>query len=196
MINLLPPEYKQNIIFARKNTKLLHWVFALIVTMLILLVIAVGGQVYVANSVKSYSKNVEETRSSLKTQKIDETQARLENISNGLKLIVQVLSKEVLFSKLLTQMGAAMPNGAVLDSIEISKTQGGIDLVAQATDYQTATQVQVNLQDPQNKLFEKVDINSIQCSATNKPYACTITMRAVFAKDNDFLFVHNQGAQQ
>lgn len=196
MINLLPPYYKQNILYARRNTKLIHWMFGLVLIMVVLICISFAGQFYIANAVKVYGSNVDKTRESLKAQKLDETQKRLDNISSGLKLIIQVLSREVLFSKLLQQMGAAMPSGSVLDTMEISKTQGGIDLVAQATDYQTATQVQVNLQDPQNKLFEKVDINSIQCSPTKKPYACTITLRAAFAKDNNFLFVHNQQGVQ
>jgi len=71
-----------------------------------------------------------------------------------------------------------------------------LDLRATAKDYQTATQVQVNLEDPSNKIFEKADIINIQCN--NQPigpdvvkaqYPCTIQLRALFAKDSSFTFI-------
>ena len=88
-------------------------------------------------------------------------------------------------------MGAAIPAKASLTGISISKLSGGIDLTAAASDYNTATQVQVNLQDPANKIFDKADIINIVCSSTSTDpqYPCTITIRAQFSKNNPFLFI-------
>ena len=115
---------------------------------------------------------------------------------------MQVLSKEVLFSKLLTQVGSVMPGGSVLTALSINQLSGGLDLQAKATDYQTATQVQVNLQDPKSLLFEKVDIVNVQCQSTVTAdplvakYPCTVQMRALFSKTNPFLFISPTGAKQ
>jgi Tfp pilus assembly protein PilN len=158
-----------------------------------MLIIILFGYIFIDSSISRYQAQIEQAKTSLKAQKLDETQAKVEELSSDLKLIVQVLNKEVMFSKLIKQIGAVMPPKSVLRDIEISKVQGGIDLTANAQDYVTATQVQVNLQDPANKVFEKADIVSIDCSSSLNPkYPCTITLRALFAKNNPYLFI-NQG---
>src|SRR5262249_51159234 len=134
------------------------------------------------------NQQVEQARAELRAQKLDETQQRVEDLSNSLKLVNQVLSKQVLFSELLKQTGAVMPSGATLSNLTVSKLQGGIDLQVVSKDYQTATQVQVNLADKNNKIFDKVDIVSITCStgAQVTAYPCSGNYRALFAKDNPF----------
>ncbi len=193
MINLLPPDEKSDIMYARRNTVLRHWVFALLAVLVGLLLFLAAGQVYIAQTTTHLNKQVTTERESLKEQKLDETQKRLADLSNNLKLIIQVLSREVLFSKLLRQVGSVMPQGSVLSSIELSKVEGGIDLSAEAADYNTATRIQVNLQDPSNKLFDKVDIIQVSCAPPVKddPYPCKVTLRALFAKNNPFLFIND-----
>ena len=199
MINLLPPESKDSIIYARRNTMLLHWLSAILIGLVGIIVIVLFGQVYLNKSATSYAAEIEQTKAQLKAQKLDETQKRVADISASLKLMVQVLSKQVLFSDLIRQVGAAIPPGAVLTDLRISKLEGGIDLQFKATDYQTASQVQVNLADPNNRIFEKADIVSISCTSpvattgeveqVDRRYPCSVTLRALFAKDNPFLFI-------
>lgn len=152
-------------------------------------------------SISANKHQIAETQAQLKVQKLEETQKRVQDISSSLKLVLQVLAKEVLFSKLLRQVGAAMPPNTVLMNLSINKLQGGIDLQAGATDFQAATQVQLNLADSQNKIFSKADIVGIQCNSASAStpvaakYPCTVTVRAQFAQNNPFLFINN-GAKQ
>lgn len=193
MINLLPDEHKQDTIYARRNTSLLKWAFVLAISLVGIGLFTLGGQAYMQKSKSAYTKSIEETREDLKVQKLEETQKRLENISSNIKLVIQVLSREILFSKLIKQLGSVMPNGVILSKLDIGKVQGGLDLFAKATSFETATQLQVNLQDPANRLFEKADIDSIKCgtSAENSKYPCEIKIRALFTKDNPFLFINS-----
>jgi Tfp pilus assembly protein PilN len=201
MINLLPPETKQDILYARRNTKLLHWSVAMLTAMAGTMLVVGFGLLYLKQSTKNYNAQLEATTAQLKLQKLDETQKRVQDISSSLKLVIQVLGREVLFSKLLQQIGAAMPSGSVLTGLSINKVQGGIDLSAAATTYQTATQVQVNLRDPANKIFEKADIVTVQCSSAggggtselDAKYPCKVTVRALFATNNPFLFINKSG---
>lgn len=203
MINLLPPDIKDSVSYARRNTQLARWVGLIMISFAGVAVVVVFGLLYMNQSITSNHKQIADTREQLKAQKIDETQKQVEDISNSLKLVVQVLGKEVLFSKLLKQTGAAMPPNTVLMNLSINKLQGGIDLQAAARDYHAASQVQVNLQDPQNKIFSKADIVSISCTTTtNAPagsmaalYPCSVNIRAQFAQNNPFLFI-NSGAKQ
>lgn len=193
MINLLPPDVKQNITYARRNTQLLRWSIILLLSIVSVFGFVGAGTLYMNSSIKTIGAQVASGQEQLKLAKTEDTQKRVEEISGSLKLVVQVLSRQVQFSKLLQQIGSAMPPGSILTNLSITKIQGGIDLSAAARDYQTATQVQVNLQDPKNKVFDKVDIISITCeSTTYRNYPCLVTVRAQFTKDNPFLFIKPQ----
>jgi len=195
MINLLPPDDKNEIMYARRNTKLLRWSGAIAGVIVGCMLIVGFGALYLNKSTNAYSKQLADTEQQLKLQKIDETNKRVQDISSSLKLVTQVLSREVLFSKLVRQVGAAMPANTVLTNLQINKLQGGIDLSAQAVDYKTATQIQVNLQDPNNKIFAKADILNIACSGNgtgtlNTKYPCLVQIRALFNTNNPFLFIN------
>jgi hypothetical protein len=208
MINLLPKDQKNSIKFARRNVKLMHWSFGMLGIIAIMIALWGAGYFYLNSTIANYSRGVEQKRNDLKAQKLEETQTRVENLSNNLKLILQVLSKEVLFSKLLQQIGSVMPDGSVLSAIDISKVEGGLDLVATAKDYDTATQIQVNLQDKDKKLFQKVDIVSVSCDegpatssttttqdVTENKYPCTVSLRALFGDKNPFLFINKSASE-
>ena len=142
----------------------------------------------------TYTKQIAIANEKLKEQKLSEVQKEVTDISNNLKLVVQVLSREVLFSKLLKQLATVTPSNAVLTNLGIQQTTGGIDITAKTTDYTAATQLQVNLADPKNKIFSKADIVSITCNEQpgKSPYPCTVNIRALFSDNNPFLFI-NQG---
>lgn len=221
MINLLPKEQRDNIMYARRNSKLLN--LCIVAVIVILLVVGMWGMgyFYINKTAREYNRTIAQKESDLKAQNLEETETRIETFSNNLKLILQVLEKEVLFSKLLRQVGAVMPSGSILSNIELSEISGGIDLTVLAKSYNTATQAQVNLEDKDNKLFQKVDIVSISCnekdpssengSQTQTPgnsstptddtgsvgddYPCTATLRALFNEDNQFLFINKSAGE-
>lgn len=196
MINILPSELKQNITYARRNTSLRAWMVAILVAIGCVVIVIAAGHVYLQHSINNYSQQVALSKQQLADQKLEETGRDIEAISGNLKLVTQVLSRAMLFSRLLGQIGATIPNGSVLTSLNISnRVQGGIDLSFSATDYHTATQVQVNLADPENKIFEKADIVSVQCdepgaSETTTMYPCRVQIRALFAKNNSFSLIN------
>ena len=195
MINLMPAESKSAIVYARRNTRLIHWTIGCVGIIIAMGATVILGGVYIDNSKHNLSTSIEQTKTTISTQKLDKVQAQAQSLSGGVKLIVQVLSKEIQFSKLLQQLGSLMPAGATLGNIQLSnKVNGALDLTANAIDYQSATQVQVNLQDPKNNLFDKVDTISVSCtdgssssnsgsSAVASRYKCQILVRALFKAD-------------
>ncbi|CAN5421355.1 hypothetical protein BH10PAT3_BH10PAT3_1000 [soil metagenome] len=199
MINLMPPEAKTAIVYARRNLRLSHWTIGSLAIIVAMAATVVLGGFYIDNAKSSLVTSVEQTKTTISTQKLDKVQAEAENLSGGVKLIVKVLSKEVLFSKLLQQIGTLMPAGATLGNVQLSnKINGALDLTANAIDYQSATQVQLNLQDPKNNLFDKVDTTSVTCSDASQSsggttvdsrYKCQILVRAQFKKDAAVTFL-------
>lgn len=195
MINLLPPEFKENLTYGARNTKLLHWTTSFALALVGLGILATYGLVTMQNSSNSYASQVATAQTQLKAQNLEGTEKQVKELSSDFKLVVQVLSKEVLFSKLLKQIATVIPSNAVLTGLTINQTSGGIDITAAAKDYETATQLQLNLQDPANKIFSKADIVSINCttSTQNALYPCTVQIRALFSNTNPYLFINSKG---
>lgn len=197
MINLLPPDLKEAYYYAHRNVKLVRWVVAFSVALVGLLAISTGGLIYLQQTHQAYAAEIDSKQASLKDQNQAGAQAQVKDISSSLKLAVQVLSKEVLFSKLLTQLATVTPSNAVLTDLTINESQSAVSITALTTDYAAATQLQVNLADPANKIFSSADIVNIICgagSAADSHYPCTVTLRALFAANNPFLFI-NDGKQ-
>lgn len=198
MINLMPPEMKQELIYARRNLSMLKWLIAVIIGLVGIGLVILAGNLYIANSAKLFSDNVQNRKKQLSAMKLEETKKRTEEISSNTRLALEVLSRQVIFSDLLEQIGSVMPAGSSLQSLSINRLEGGIDLQAVASDYQTGTQVQINITDPANKIFDKADIITITCQSENASdprYPCMVTIRALFAKDSPFLFASKQGAK-
>jgi hypothetical protein len=198
MINLMPKDQKDRFSYARRNTLLRKWLAASLVGIVGIVVVLAAGQFFIHRSAAFWEDQVNDTRAALGAQKLDETQKHVTDISDSIKLVLQVLAKEILFSKLLSQIGAAMPQGTLLQSLSINSSQAGIDLTAGATSYQTGTQIQINLSDPSNKIFESADIVTINCTGeptSEEPYPCSVTIRALFAKDNTFQYINNKVAR-
>lgn len=190
MINLLPSDLQQMYRYGRRNRMLLHWVIGAGLGLVCALLLMVAGVVILQVSANSYNQQVADTNKQLQKQNVGDIQKQVTEISNNLKLTAQVLSKEILFSQLLKQLGTVIPPNTSLTNLAISQTRGAIDITAQTANYNAATQLQVNLADPTNRIFSKADIVSITCASgsNQSKYPCTIILRALFATDNPFLF--------
>jgi type II secretory pathway component PulL len=196
MINLLPPDVKKSYRYARRNVILRRWVITFVVAFVGLGAISTFGLLTIHQSTVSYNNQIATTQALFQKEKFAQTQSQIQNISNSFKLVVKVLGQEVLFSDLLKQIGALVPANANLTGLNVNQTQGGIDITAETKDYSTATQLQVNLADPKDKVFSKADIVNIACGSTsvlNPNYPCTVDIRALFSDNNPFLFINSKG---
>lgn len=192
MINLLPNNYKSNIIYGRKNWILRKWIFILVISLFGSLAITAGGYIFMDQSLKNQTQGLESAKAELQANDVDGTRKQLAEISSNTKLVLQVLSKEILFSKLIRQLGASLPANTSLDEVRIDKLDGSVSLKALATDFNSATQIQVNLNDSENKIFEKADIENINCDEkanAESPYPCTVLLKALFAKNNPYTYI-------
>lgn len=192
MINLMPSDVKTNYSYARRNVGLRRWVIAFVVAFIGLGIIATYGLLAFRQQTTHYQNQIADGEATLTKQNFTQTQTQIKTISNNFKLVVQVLSNEVLFSELIKQIAATIPAKANLTGFTINKAQGAIDISAVATDYNTATQVQINLADPANKIFSKADIVNVGCittATTTAGYPCTVSIHALFAPNNPYLFI-------
>jgi Tfp pilus assembly protein PilN len=194
MINLLPPETKENLRYARRNRMLRRWIIVSLTCLFGAMMLVAGGGLYLQQSIDDTTKQIADTQHQLDAQHLTTVQKQVTDMSNNLKLTVQVLAKETLFSKLLAQLGAVTPSNVVLTNLSIVQDQGSIDITADAANYNAATQLQANLADPKNQIFSQADIENIACTGGKQgsAYPCQVTIRALFATDNPFLFINDK----
>lgn len=197
MINLLPPDLKQAYRYARINRRLSRWLMAFAAAIGGVAIITAIGLVMMNHSIQADQTQISGAKARLASQNSTTIQRQVADISSNLKLMVKVLSKEILFSKLLAQLGNITPPNVILTNLSISQTDSAIDITAQTSNYNAATQLQVNLADPANQIFSKADLVTVNCGSNasqapiNSKYPCTATIRALFTKDNPFLFINN-----
>lgn len=182
MINLLPTDYANSIRFGRQNTVLRAWLLGMLAAISGLIMIIGGGWLYINRQSHSFQKNIDATNQQLKVQNLSQVQSDAKEITGDIKVINQVLSKEVRFSDLIQAIGNDMPPRTVLGTLSLTNVSGALDLTAGAKDYASAAQIAANLSDPKNGLFSKVDIIGVNCKSTTNPnYICSITLKALFS---------------
>ncbi len=181
MINLLPPEHALRIRFGRQNSSLRQWIIGALAAIGGLLIILVGGWLYLHQQVGSLQASLDKTNAQLESQNLAKVQNDAKEITGDIKVINQVLGNEVHFSNLIQDIGKIMPDGTVLSSLSLSKIDGTLDLSASAKDSSSAAQIAVNLNDPSNGLFSKVDIVNISCANDASVYRCSGTFKALFS---------------
>lgn len=197
MINLLPPEHSSRLNFLHQSSILRRWLVVLVIANIGLVLIFGFGWVYIGQQSKNLTKNLETAKQQLEAQDLAGTQKKAKDISSNIKVINQVLSREIRFSELISQIGSIMPPGTILTSLNITKIDGGLDLSASARDYNLAAQIAINLSDPENNIFDKVDIVNVNCPASSTSvYPCSGSFRALFSKAAQSRFLNVPGGQQ
>lgn len=196
MINLLPPQYSTRLHSTHVNALLRRWLVAFLLACLGLVFIMGVGWIYIDQQNRNLNHNINSLNQQLQSEDLAGTQAKAKAITANIKIINQVLSREIRFSDLIVQIGSVMPPGTVLSSLTLTNVSGALDLSANARDYTSAAQIAANLSDPNNKIFNKVDIVSINCqSGTTNPYSCAATFKALFSTTTKNQYLNVPGSK-
>ncbi len=124
MINLMPPELKTGYVYARRNVGLRKWAVMFLVALVGLGALATYGLLSIKQSTVHNNDQIAKTEATFKEERSVETQKHVQDISNNFKLAVKVLGQEVLFSQLIKQVAATIPDNANLTGLTINQTQG------------------------------------------------------------------------
>lgn len=183
MINLLPPEAKNQIKFARRNSILIKWLGAIFVVMLLITAMNVFGQFYINQTANRLKETANVTDQRIKEENLEQYKNNLNSLSGDMKTAVQILKKQLLFSKVFPKIGTTLPSGAVLSNVTLNSTDTSLDLTILAKDQYTANQAFTNVKDSNNQLFSKTDLISIVCGDSNPSYPCTAQVKALLNID-------------
>lgn len=120
MINLLPYDMKKQLKAARLNSILLRYTIVLLASIVFLLLIGLGLNMYLQMTKDSIKQQVSQVTDSSMT--IAEINTRLTNIQQQVSSVKTIVDSSINYGKILIGLGQALPAGVILDSINLSNT--------------------------------------------------------------------------
>lgn len=105
MINLMPNDIKEQLIYGRRNRLLLRWLFAVFVVIVVVVAMTVFGQFYINRNINSLQAVAKTTKQRIEEQNLATVQKDILALSNNFKIVTQLLSKQLLFSKMFVKIG-------------------------------------------------------------------------------------------
>jgi hypothetical protein len=202
MINLLPPDSKEDALYGRRNYKLAFIAGGIVTIMLALGALTIFGQFYLSQSKAQYNKSGLVVEQRIKDQKLEESQKGLEVLAANFKIASQLLGKQILFSKLFPKLAEIIPNGAYVRQISIDDKSTYLQFEIAAPTRSLANQGYINVSDSSNGLFEKADLLDISCndasaknSSSDNGLPCKATVKALFKSNSQFLLLNYLNSQ-
>ena len=191
MINLLPPKRLINMRIARNNTILRRYLELAFISSVVIGVAVMGAYYILNNQQQDIQKNVDINQA--KVAQLAPIQKEAEELSATINTIAGLMSKNIKFSEMLTQIGGVMPSGSSLTGLQFSLEDTSSPLVvsAQVQTEERAAVLRNNLAN--STLFKDATIVTIteikqeESTASDpatpvleNPYRYTVTINAFF----------------
>jgi len=159
MINLLPPKMVLDIKIARNNTILRRYIELTLISILLLIAVIIAAYYFFNVQNQNTKRTVDINQ--VKIDKLKPVQEQAEQLSATVNTISGLLSRNVKFSEMLTQIGGLMPSGSVLTGLQFSieDVKSPLVISAQVDNEQKAAVLRNNIAN--SNLFNKADIKSI-----------------------------------
>jgi Tfp pilus assembly protein PilN len=137
MINLLPPQIKEQIGFSKRNRTLLNYVVVVGILELILAGGFVGARIYLNQRTSAATEANQGT--SQEIAKFKDLQTQSKSVNDRLVSVQKIQQTQSKFSQLLSDLAAATPRGVALSSIALTgDDKKPVRVTATAVDYKTA----------------------------------------------------------
>jgi Tfp pilus assembly protein PilN len=164
MINLLPEDYKKEVRAARANVVLLRYNIATLIAIAFL--VAACGVFYVLLSQNKQSAEESNTSNLSKASSYQDTKKQADEYRSNLATAKKILANEVNYTGVIFGITSLLPNGVVLDNINLTAADFGSQTVfaAHAKDYASITKLKQNFQN--SKLFSNVYFQTINDGGT------------------------------
>src|SRR5690606_22635068 len=161
MINLLPPETKEEIRYGRFNVLAVQYAALVIAVSLSLLAVLLFGVAVVSTDEQSLKENLKDKEAVLAEFQDDLAEAK--ELEGRIDTISALLEREVSFSALLQDIGSVIPNGASLTGLSLTGDETlPLRIAADINNQSLAAVLQENLEN--SDLFENADIQNVAAS--------------------------------
>ncbi len=184
MINLLPYEEKKQLRAARFNTVLIRYLVTLWMGSIFMATIFAGAYYNLTLSKTSAEQLLSQNQS--KSSAYQSVQQQAATINANIASARNVLSQQILYSKVLISIGQITPQGVVIDKLSLSPSTFGtaITLQAYARDSDAALALKTAYQS--SSIFSNVSIQNLSggsgTSGSVSGYPVSITLNVTINK--------------
>lgn len=120
MINILPPDLKNQIYFSKRNVQLVRYNLLALIIGAVLIALLFGSMWYANRQIDEHKKILAE-RQQARTD-FQETETRVTTLQSNLLLIEKLFTEQTRYSALLRDLAAAMPRGAYINQVQLLGT--------------------------------------------------------------------------
>lgn len=117
MINLLPPDKHRQLHAAQQNNLLIRYVFASLITLLLVIAIHVGTFVLLKNTEIEGRKASEANQE--KVSRYEKTESAATEYAKNLATAKDIFSQQVPYTDAIINLASQLPDGVILDTISL-----------------------------------------------------------------------------
>lgn len=163
VINLLPPQIKEQLAYSRRNLQLRRYVLLLTAVAALLAMLIASVSWYSGQQVERLSQVLGDRQKQRSAYK--DTEAKLQSLQSSVALIEKLFTEKTQFSEVLGDFAAVLPSGTYIDSISLTgDDKKPLKLLVTADSLTQAGLVR-------NALLESPRISGIDIQSINKDEA-------------------------
>lgn len=171
MINLLPPEYKEQVRYSKYNVVLLRYLLLLVVAGGLLVSTLWIVHRYADNQISDYQDTLAERRQGL--EQYSDLKQEVEQLDQRLDTISQLYDQQTRFSTLLEDLAAVLPSGAYINNIVLTgESDQPVQVLISASSFEQAGVIKNAL--TESPRIDSVDIQNIDRGDNN--YTVNVVM--------------------
>lgn len=145
IINLLPKDEQEQLRLDLVNHQLRTFWFIVVISLVIFGGIGLGTQQYLKYALKKVERDIVSTRAKLETADIRATQNQVLKLNENVTEIENIRSQQNKWSEVLLEIARITPDGVQMNSIQIERATGQVDLLGKALDRDTVIEMWANI---------------------------------------------------
>ncbi len=171
MINILPPELKEQISFAKRNNRLLRLLIIGLMVAILLGALMIGSLWYVNRQITNLDQVLASRQQAANAYQ--DTETKVQALESNLNILQKLLIQKTHYSALLSDLASTLPSGAYINHLVLTgdDTQP-MEILLTAKSFNQAAQIRNALS--QSSRIKSADIQSITKNQDSKGYNVVI----------------------
>lgn len=155
MINLIPPDHREEIHFGRKNTKTRAWLATLVFGIVALFVAAIVGRLTIQTAKNQTVSQLEAIQSQIDESNLDGIEKEYGTFVDGISGVKKIYQKQILYSRLIRKLATLLPPDTSLTTISLSDKDRAINLNFNNKRDGLGPTIQINLENQGVQIAER-----------------------------------------
>jgi Tfp pilus assembly protein PilN len=177
MINLLPPNFKQEVRFSKRNAILRHYLILTFGVTIVLAGALLAARYYLNTQISAVNARLADKQIQIDSHK--DLEAKAKKLNARLASIQTIQKGQAKFSVLLSDLAVDMPQGTAITSLSLTgDDKKPVKLTVQAVDYKTALGFRDSI--TKNKRISAADIEDIHGAPSGNRTVYTVTVSFLF----------------